>query len=280
MHLKTVARDCLYVNWAVPLESAPQLPAPLRYEQHEWQGRPWVLTTALLFRFSGLHSQIMPWVKLSYPQMTLRLYVLDGDDVASALFVRMLVPAWVVPMARVLGRQPAAPGRFKFPGDFPTDFPDFAGGSADVDMTVARWSLEGPGKLEITARPSLPAPGPGPDFGNWRRTVDHVRMRSRGYVLTGGGVRRVRRRQPPIEATPMAAEVHACGLLEATFAGVDAEHWSRPHSAWLCPEIPVAFELGERQLLPVTSPRRRMAPVTDGACRSAQESGPAAALEA
>ena len=257
MHLRTVARDCLYVNWAVPVECAPALPTPLRYEEHAWQDRSWVIATALLFRFSGLHPEGVPWPRLSYPQMSLRLYVLDGDDIASVLFVRMLVPLWVVPMARVLGRQPAAAGRF--------DFPPAGPGVDPTDHLAERtWQLERNGRLRITARPSSPAPGPGPDFGNWRRTVDHVRLRSRGYVLLDGGVRRVRRRQPPIEAAPMAAEVEAADLLEATFRGVPSEHWTRPHSAWLCPEIPVTFELGERQLLPMGSARRGMEPVTDG----------------
>lgn len=254
MHLKTVARDCLYVNWVVPVAAAPALPEPLRYEQHRWQDRPWVLATALLFRFSGLHPQGVPWPRLSYPQMSLRLYVLDGDDVASVLFVRMLVPLWVVPVARLLGRQPATAGRF--------DFPPAASGAEQLGERT--WRLERDGRLEITGRPASPAPGPGPDFGNWRRTVDHVRLRSRGYVLLDGGVRRVRRRQPPIEATPIAAEVEAADLLDTTFRGVEAGHWQRPHSAWLCPEIPVAFELGERQLLPVAPAGRQMAPVTDG----------------
>ena len=32
MFLSTEAKDCLYVNWAVPLAQAPPLPEPLRYE--------------------------------------------------------------------------------------------------------------------------------------------------------------------------------------------------------------------------------------------------------
>ncbi|MEO1370787.1 MAG: hypothetical protein AAFX50_26690, partial [Acidobacteriota bacterium] len=220
--------------------------------------------------FVGLRSPTFPWARLSYPQLSLRLHVLDADDVASVLFMRMMAPLWVAPAARWLGRQPVAPARFSYP---PTS------ASPDAVAGERRWRVIERGEISVHGRLGSPGPGPGPDFGNWRRVVDYVRRRSRGYVLFDGGVRRVRRQQPSIDPVPMDVEVEGSSLLDAAFPGADPALWGQPHSAWLCPEIPVTFELGERQILPRTSPQRSLAAVGDGYWSSGVDAPPTAPLE-
>ena len=95
--LQTTVRDCLYLNWALPAESLPEPPAPLRYQLHLWQGRYWVFASALLFHQDALHLTALPRLRFGYPQLNVRLYMLDEDGVPSVLFRRMLMPAWVVP---------------------------------------------------------------------------------------------------------------------------------------------------------------------------------------
>ncbi|MEM6793364.1 MAG: DUF2071 domain-containing protein [Acidobacteriota bacterium] len=252
MHLRTEARDCLYVNWILPASAAPPLERPLRYELHSWRGEEWVFTTALFFRLSGLRSRSLPFVRLSYPQMSLRLYVFDEKDVPSVLFVRMWAPLWVVPVARLVGRQPARSGRFSYPrfsGSLPAD--------------EASWGLRAGGGLEVRCRPGAPAVGEGPEGLDWRRTVEAIRHRQRGYLLSGRGMRSLQRQQPSPEVVPMSAEVATAGLLEEVFVDAAPGTFDRPHSAWLCPRVPVVFELGKSLIRPLAA-RRQMAAVPDG----------------
>lgn len=255
MYLRTQARDCLYLNWAIPVEMAPDLPVGLRYELHTWKDRDWVFVSALLFRSSGLHPSFAPFLRISYPQMSLRLYVLDGEDVPSVLFVRTLVPFWVAPVSHFLGRQPANAGWFSYPSP-----------SSDPGEGSWIWSLHGERSLEVAARLSSPCIGPGPHLGNWDRTVEHIRRRLRGYVSWQGRLRSITRSHPTVEVWPLEAQVEVPELLAETFPEVDEEHWIAPHSAWLCPEIPISFELGKPMLPPLRPrPRHRIAPVVDGA---------------
>jgi hypothetical protein len=39
--------------------------------------------------------------------------------------------------------------------------------------------------------------------------------------------------------------------LRSIWPGVAAEIWEKPHSAWLCPDIPFSFELGPPIRLPL-----------------------------
>jgi Uncharacterized conserved protein (COG2071) len=254
MQLKTKARDCLYVNWAIPKEAAPDLPASLRYEVHRWEDRDWVFASALLFRSSGLHPRALPFLRLSYPQMNLRLYVLDAEDVPSVLFVQLLVPFWVAPVSRYLGHQPASVGWFSYPSPSTTD----------LGEDCWTWSLRRERSLEILGRLASPHLGPGPSLGSWDRTVDYVRRRRRGYVSWNGHLRSINRSHPPVDVWPLEVEVQVAELLCEVFAEVDDDHWHTPHSAWLCPEIPLSFELG-KPLLPALRPRPSIAAVADGA---------------
>ncbi|MEM9595144.1 MAG: DUF2071 domain-containing protein [Acidobacteriota bacterium] len=252
MHLRTKARDCLYLNWALPRDAVPELPEPLDYELHPWRGGDWVFVSVLLFRFSGLHAANLPLVRLSYPQMSLRLYVLDEDRLPSALFLRTMVPFWVAPVSRLVGRQPAAPGRFTYPS------PSSGGDSWT-------WRLRSAAALEVTASLASPAVGDGPDLGSWDSTVDYFRRRRRGYVLwDGGALRSITRSHPSVAVWPLRVEVTASGLLSEVFPASTDAHWRGLHSAWLCPEIPFSFEVGEPQLAAMTARGRMVSPVVDG----------------
>lgn len=240
MFLSTEARDCLYVNWAVPLAAAPPLPAPLRYEQHGGAGHEAVFFSALCFRMSGLHPELLPLLRVSYPQLTFRTYVLDADNVPSVLFVRAWVPFWVAPLTRWVGRQPASAGLFRFP-------PPTRGRPQDQ----FRWQVRSGEELAIEARIGAPLAGGAPSLGSFSRTVEYFRRRPRGYVVQGGKVRAIDRSHPQVDVVPLKVEVAESALLRAAWPGVGGEVWSRPHSAWLCPDIPFSFELGPPIHLPM-----------------------------
>lgn len=240
MFLSTEARDCLYVNWAVPFEEAPPLPAPLRYELHGGAGQDTVFFSALCFQMSGLHPEVLPLLRVSYPQLTFRTYVIDGDNVPSVLFVKVWVPFWVAPLTRWLGRQPASPGLFRFPP--PT---------REMPQDQFRWRVRSQEAFEIEARVGAPIAGGRPNLGTFSRTVEYFRRRPRGYVVLGGNVRAIDRSHPQVDVLPLSVDVAESALLRAAWPAVAAETWQRPHSAWLCPDIPFSFELGPPLHLPL-----------------------------
>ncbi len=250
MQLRTRALDCLYLNWALPRESAPTLPTPLRYEIHEWRGTEYVFVSALLFRLSGLRLDSLPFLRLSYPQMNCRVYVLDGEGVPSVLFRRMVVPRWVVPVSRCLARQPASAGHFNYPR--PSDGPR---------RDNWRWSIRQQQRLELSGKLASPQVEVGPQLGSWQATLDYFRQRPRGYVVWKGQLRPIRTSRVSLEVWPLAVEVGSAGLMTECFSEVDATVWQTPHSAWLCPEIPFRFELAELRALRM--PQRRVA-ATEG----------------
>ena len=289
MRLGTKARDCLYVNWAIPRSAVPEPPHPLRYEVHEQGGEEFVLASALLFRFQGLHNRALPFLRISYPQLSLRLYVTDGDGTPAVLFVRVVVPYWVVPVSRLFGRQPAQGGFFSYPepsADAAASIDDldaiaevFSGnGAGSRAGTVSEagewvWSLQRSGRLEIRGSLASPTKGTGPDLGGWKRTVDYVRRRPVGYVHWDGRLRRLKKSHGTVPVWPLAVEIGETDVLNAAFPQVDPEVWKHPHSSGLCPEMPFTFEVGRPRLLPALPARRRVAaPVADG-CRESLPSG-------
>jgi hypothetical protein len=242
MKLRTLVRDGLYLNWALPAEALLPPPPPLVYERHAEGGREWVFASVLLFRQEGLHLPALPVIRLSHPQANLRLHILDGDRMPSVLFRRMLVPAWVTPAARLFGRQPARPARFDYPR--PSDDP--AAGEW-------RWRVRAGATLEVTARRGAPMLGTGPRLGSWEATVRYFRDRRRGYAEVGRRLRRIDTEHPPVAVWPLTAEVTDASLLEHALplaggreggGGAGPLPWPPLHSAWLCPEIPFVFELG------------------------------------
>ncbi|MFP3942234.1 MAG: DUF2071 domain-containing protein [Thermoanaerobaculia bacterium] len=244
MVLQTTVRDCLYLNWAIPARSLPAVPEPLRHELHAGKDREWGFASAVLFFQEGLRMRGVPWVRLAYPQANLRFNVLDGDGLPAVYFRRMLVPLWVVPAGRVVGRQPTRAARLDFPR--PSRDPE-----AEAWVWRARWRDGGPAGEEglvVTARPGAPqAPG-GPDLGSWEETVRFFRERRRGYSRLAGRLRRIDTRQPPAPVWPLKVEVVGAELVAAGLGLEPANGeggglgWEL-HSAWLCPEMSLTFEV-------------------------------------
>jgi Uncharacterized conserved protein (COG2071) len=254
MKLRTRVLDGLYLNWALPASGLPEPPPPLRYERHPWQGSEWVFASVLLFRQQGLHLPLVPFVRFSYPQFNLRLYVVDDDGVPSVYFHTVLVPGWVVPAARAVGQLPAAAAHFRYPPP-----------SREVPAGSWEWRVRRGSSLRVEASQSSPMVGVGPPLGSWDDTVRYIRERPRGYAEVAHELRRVDTEQPRVAVWPVAASVIDAGLLadclplgRAAGDGGDGDGdghaaaaggvggvggWPPLHSAWFCPEIPFTFEL-------------------------------------
>lgn len=246
MEVQTLLRDCLYLNWALPAEQAPALPTELRYETHEEGGRRFVFASAVLFRQEKLHFSALPWVKLSHPQANIRLYVEDDEGVPSVFFVRMLVPPWMVP-AVWLGRNPVAAARFEFPREV---------GGGEPSWT---WSVEAGEALVAEARLGAPVVGEAPRFASWEAGVTYIRHRPRGYHRAGQVLKRIDVFHPRVEALPVAVEVRQAELVQRVL-GLPV--MPGLHSAFLCPELTLSFELSWAEM-----PRPLKAPVVAGASR-------------
>jgi uncharacterized protein YqjF (DUF2071 family) len=237
MMLKMTVRDCLYLNWALPADALPEPPAPLRYQLHSWQGRDYVFASALLFHQDAVRLSVLPLLRLGYPQLNLRLYVLDGDGVPSVLFHRMLMPSWVVPGVRLITHQPAARAHLDFPRP-----------SRQLGDDSWVWKVRRGGSLEIRAWQDSPYIGEGPRIGTWEQTVRYFYERPRGYAESGGVLHRVDAVHPPTDNWPLRVELTGDDLLDrllplGTNGDAGAVHWPGVHSAWLCPEMPFVFEL-------------------------------------
>jgi hypothetical protein len=233
MMLRSVVRDCLYLNWALPAAALPPPPAPLRYQLHPFQGEDHVFVSAVLFQQEGLHLPRLPRLRLSYPQCNLRLYVLDGDGVPAVLFCRMLMPLWLVPGVRLVSRQPAAGAHFRYPRP-----------SSDPGDGEWWWRVQKGKVLEVRAWQDSPGVGHGPRLGSWEQTVEYIQERPRGYAEENGELHRVEAQHPQVAIWPMRAEIRDAGLLASLLPLAPGAAWPPLHSAWLCPEIPFLFELG------------------------------------
>lgn len=231
--LRTTVRDCLYLNWALPAESLPKPPAPLRYQRHFWQGRDWVFVSALLFHQDSLHLIALPRLRFGYPQLNLRVCVLDEEGVPAVLFRKMLMPAWVAPGVRLITHQPAQGARLDFPHP-----------SRNLNGGPWHWRARRKGTLDVRAWQDSPMVGEGPLLGSWADAVRYFQERPRGYALASGELHRISSEHPPVPVWPLKAEVEGDGLLPRLFDVPADTHWPGLHSAWLCPEIPFVFELG------------------------------------
>jgi hypothetical protein len=244
MKLRTVVRDCLFLNWALPAAALPEPPAPLRYQRHEWQGADYVFASALLFHHDAVRWSAFPLLRVSYPQLNVRLYVLDEEGVPSVLFRRELMPAWVAPGVRLVSHHPAASARLDFPRP-----------SRQADAGSWSWRAERDGTLRVKAWVHSPSFGDGPRLGSWEETVRYFQDRPHGYIEHGGALHRVDASHPPADAVwPLAAEVEGGDTLLRLWdgglaggAGGDGGPPEGPplHSCWLCPEMPfaIAFDL-------------------------------------
>ena len=170
----------------------------------------------------------MPLLRLSFPQLNLRHYVLDDEGVPSVYFLRTFVPSWALLPVQLVARQPASRARFTF--------------TRPSTLGPWEWLVRGPGSLHCRAEPSSPTTGAGPSLGSWQATVEHLRQRNRGYVCTGRGLRRMQTEQPSVEVVPVRVQLLETGLLHHCVAGGS---WPELHSAFLCPELPLSLELGQ-----------------------------------
>lgn len=230
--VRTVVRDCLYLNWAFPADALPPLPEPLRYEVHSVDESRLVFGSALLFRHEHLHVAGLPFLRLSYPQLNFRFYVTDHEEVPSIFLHRLLVPHWVVPSSRWLAGQPAVAGRFNFPT--PT---------GEADSGSWQWVVHRDATLKVTARQSAPQMGAGPALGSWERMTSYFRQRRRAYLITAGGLRSVETSQRSVPIWPLSVEMQDRQLLDLCLPLPESTSWPELHSTWLCPEIPFVFEL-------------------------------------
>lgn len=230
MHLSTVVRDCLYLNWALPREGLPELPEPLEYEGHLTPEGERVMASALLFRQSEVRWSALRHPRLAFPQFNLRVYVQDEEGMPSVLFLALRMPAWVVPLARLAGQPGVGSAHLRYPRL-----------STEVEEERWRWRVAAEGTLEVEAWQAAPQVHGEPDFGSWNATCDAIRRRDRGYLMSGGALRRIETAHTSTAIWPVAVEIGRSDLLPRLL-GVSLP-WPDVHSAWICPEMPLRFEL-------------------------------------
>ena len=205
-------------------------------QQHpiSWQGRDWVFASALLFHQDSLHLTALPRLRFGYPQLNVRVYVLDDEGIPSVLFRRMLMPAWVAPGVRLITHQPASRARLQLPAPL----------ARRRRRPVAMAAPSGRGRWRCGPGRTRPAVGEGPRLGSWEESVRYFQERPRGYALASGSLQRISAQHPAVPIWPLRAEVRGDGLLPRLLDLPAGTPWPGLHSAWLCPEIPFVFELG------------------------------------
>jgi hypothetical protein len=191
-----------------------------------------VFGSVLLFRHEHLHVAGLPFLRLSYPQLNIRFYVTDHEEVPSIFLYRLLVPHWVVPSSRWLAGQPAVGGRFNFPTP-----------SENAPADAWQWKVHRDANLDLTARRGAPQVGAGPPLGSWERMTSYFRQRRRAYLVSAAGLKSVETSQRSVPIWPLSVEIQERQLLDVSLPLPEGTEWPELHSAWLCPEIPFVFEL-------------------------------------
>jgi hypothetical protein len=239
---RSVVRDCLYVNWAVPLAALPALPGPLTYETRTAAEGEVGFVSTVLFRQHTLRLGGLPIPTFSYPQFNLRVYVRDADDRPAVYFLRMYVPGWVVPGARLVGGQPALPARFEYPARF-----------APQDAAGAQWRVVAQREFRVAAVPSEPAIASGDAsavlFLSWDVMAKFFRERSRGYVGTLTGLNRIATQPATTQIVPMRVREVDSSLADVALG----RPLGAAMSAFLAPSTPFVFELATLPALPAGS---------------------------
>ncbi|MFN7963806.1 MAG: DUF2071 domain-containing protein [Thermoanaerobaculia bacterium] len=242
MKLETSARDCLFLNWALPVTVLPEAPRPLRFETHEWQGASRCFVSALCFRHHGTRLAALPLLSFSHEQLTLAFYVLDEEGVPSVLFWRNWVPGWAAPLAWLLGRRASRAG-FRYPRTL----------SPEATTGAWNWRVRARGSLEVRASLAAPTRGEGPHLGSFQAEVSHFRLRRRAYVLGRGGLAAMTLAPHREESWPIKVELGSTDLLERT---LPAASWPGLHSAFLGPDTPLLYDLVPVPELPSLAPAR------------------------
>jgi uncharacterized protein YqjF (DUF2071 family) len=230
--LETALADALYLNWAIPEPSLPPLPKTLAYDTTLDGEASSGFFTLVLFRQVGLHLRSASWLSLSYPQANARLYVRDAVGTPSVFLSRQLAPAWVVPIARTVARQPVSAALLDYP----------RAGVESVDG-ARRWRGQAGRAFEVVAKPGAPACG-APRLGDWNATAAFFRERGRAYWQQGGVLRRVETEHPAADVVPMAVEIVVDDWLDTFLPFAPAGSWRELHSAFLVPEVRLAFATG------------------------------------
>lgn len=225
----------MLLNWALPIEALPALPLPLRYEIHPADGESKVMATAYLFFHEGFRLAALPIVRFSYPQFSLGLAVVDGEGVPSVLLCRVLVPAWVLPAARLVAREPVQSARLDF--DRPT---------VQLEAPSWRWSVTNGDTLAVEAEQGLPVTAG--DDRDWSTQVEYFRRRRRSYFRTAKGFRRIATELPRVDPWPMKARVDDTSLLIECLAAEgrtyleSAGGWPPVTSALFFAELPLRYD--------------------------------------
>jgi hypothetical protein len=225
---ETELADALYVNWAVPREELPPPPPPLTLECVVDGDATLAFVTLVLFRQRGVHLDRMPWIRLEFPQCNLRLPARDADRVASIWLLRQLVPAWVVPLGRVVARQPVSAAILRDRHG--------PGGAAEQ-----RWEITAGAPLVLTSTPAA-ATVHGPALGGWESLVAFFRERPRGYLDAADGLRRIEAAFDRAAGIPCRVELERAEWLAARLPGVAAERWGTPHSAFVVPRTRLVLQ--------------------------------------
>jgi len=214
--------DAIYVNWAVDPERLPAPTPPLELDSAQIEGELRAFVTLVLFAQSELHLDRLRWPSLSFPQCNLRLPVRDRDRIPAHWLLHQLVPAWVVPFGRWVGRQPVSAAILR---------PGRSEGSDG--RTEWSWEVAAGRRLALKARPAAPPTGTG--LGDWRHTVAFFRERPRAFVRSNGGLRRLDAAIGRADAVPLDVDFASIDWLRARLPGIGFEDWARPHSAFLVP---------------------------------------------
>ncbi len=244
VRFETELTDALYVTWSVPSSALPQLPAALTLDTVSREGGSFGFVTLVLFRQSGLRRPRIPWLRLSFPQCNLRVPVRDTERCASILLIRELVPAWVVPIARAIAKQPVSAGLLRFPEQPGAD--------------LARWHVQAGRALTLEVRAGDPAGG----LTGWEERVRFLRDRRRAYVLRAGVLRRTEATHEGGAAVPVSVRVESADWLAGELPAVPAASWAAPVCGFLVPSSQLAFEL--QPALPDRPPARLPAPSMPG----------------
>jgi uncharacterized protein YqjF (DUF2071 family) len=231
MIVQSTVRDCLFLNWALPADCLPALPAPLRYETHRRADGDIAFVSAVVFRQQGLHLAEIRSPRLTHPQCNLRFYVRDEDGVPATWLYTTLGPWWVLPAARLIAGQPFVGAHFR------CDRPSESAASGTWSYRVSRGA-----RLEVAVTRTAPRPPAGDEFASWERTIDYFRLRQRGYVRTHLGLQRMETHPAHADVWPLQVEVARDDLLPALLPAAPRP-WPDLHSAFLLPEVAAVWEL-------------------------------------
>lgn len=234
MILETALADALYLNWAIPAAALPELPRALRYDlaPGEGGGSFFGFFSLVLFRQVGLHVRGASWLALSYPQANARLYVRDMNGAPAVFLLRQLAPAWVVPIARMVARQPLSGALLDFPGAV-------AGGLDGA----RRWKGHAGAGFDFVAHAGA-SPSGRPTLGSFSDTSAFFRERSRAYWVRSTSLRSAETKHPTADVVPMHVEVVSAAWLESFLPFEPEGSWGAVHSAFLVPEVRLAFLFG------------------------------------